>query len=60
MIWLLLVTVPLVLLVVLPRVARRRRLIFSLGGQPVSTLSMSRKHDKRKRAALDAASSVLR
>jgi len=60
MTWLLIAAVPVILLVVVPRAARRRRALFALGGQPVSTLSMSRKHDRRKRAALDAASSVLR
>jgi hypothetical protein len=40
--------------------ALRTRRVLKTGGAPVSTLSISRKHDKKKQAALDAASSVLR
>jgi len=38
----------------------RKRRVFKAGGMPVSTFSISRKHEKRKKAALDAASSALR
>ncbi|HET9594954.1 MAG TPA: hypothetical protein VFP65_05210 [Anaeromyxobacteraceae bacterium] len=58
MTWLLLGAVVATSLLVLPGLRRRR--VFKTGEGPVSTLSISKKHEKKKQAALDAASSALR
>jgi hypothetical protein len=58
MTWWLIGAVVVTSVLLLPRMRKRR--IFKTGEGPVSTLSISKKHEKRKKAALDAASSALR
>jgi hypothetical protein len=58
MTWVLLAAVVVVSVLALPGMRKRR--VFKTGEAPVSTLSISKKHEKKKKAALDAASSVLR
>ena len=58
MTWLLLGAVLVAAVLVFPGMRKRR--VFKTGETPVSTLTISKKHEKKKKAALDAASSVLR
>jgi hypothetical protein len=60
MTWVVLLALLVLVLVVVPLARRRRRLIAPLGSSPLATMSMSAKHEKRKKAALDAATAVLR
>jgi hypothetical protein len=61
MVWALLALV--VLVFAIPRLARRRRGVFAVSLlDPISTMrvELSRKHSGKKKAALDAATTVLR
>jgi hypothetical protein len=60
MTWVLLPAVLVLLFVVLPLARRRRRLFTGSRPEPISTACALRKHPKKKRDALDAATASLR
>jgi hypothetical protein len=59
MTWVLWAAVLVPVFVVFPLARRRRRVFTASSSGPVPTMSMSKRHDKKKRAALDSATSVL-
>ncbi len=60
MTWVLMSAVLVLAFIVVPLTRRRRRLFIGSGSTPVPTMSVSKKHAKRKKAALDAATAALR